>query len=188
MSKQDRGKSLSVNWLFMVLAALLLLVVTVGRSEAGPAEDLAEAKDAFDSGRYGVAYQVYRRLADLDGNAQAQYYLGIMARDGLGAPQAPLDALNWLEHAAVQGHKPAYYATGQLYFLAPPNPATGRQFPQDIAKAYLWLSAAEKSTGLAEERDVSGKLRELLADRLPADWLPELDSLVEQHLAQFKER
>lgn len=186
MGMQNRGNSLSVRGLLMVLAALLLLVVTAGRSDAGSAQELAEAKAALDSGRYGVAYQVYRRLADLDGNAEAQYYLGIMARDGLGAPQAPLDALNWLEHAAVQGHTAAYYATGQLYFLAPPNPATGRQFPQDIAKAYLWLSAAEKSTNLGEEREVSGKLRQLTIDQLPAGWLPELDALVEQHLARFK--
>lgn len=185
MGRQDRRGSQGANWLFMALAALLLLLVTVARAEAGPAEELAEAKDALDSGRYGVAYQAYRRLADLNGNPQAQYYLGIMARDGLGAPQAPLDALNWLEHAAVQGHKPAYYATGQLYFLAPRNPETGRQFPQDVAKAYLWLSAAEKSTAVMEEREVSSKLRELLINQLPPKWLPELDSLVENHLGKF---
>lgn len=167
------------------VAALLFLTAAMGRPEAGALEELAAAKDALASGRYGVAYKTYRQLADLDGNPQAQYHLGIMARDGLGAPKAPLDALNWFEHAAVQGHAPAYYATGQLYFLAPPNPATGNQFPQDVAKAYLWLSAAEKRTADREEREVSEKLRQVLIGKLPVTWLPELDSLVEKHLSEI---
>lgn len=81
------------------------------------------------------------------GNApEAQYYLGVMLRDGMGRPKAPEAARFCFERAASRGYGPAYFPTGELYFNSPVNPNTGTLPAHDLAKAYLWVSAASRRT------------------------------------------
>ena len=44
-----------------------------------------------------------------DHSTEAQYYLGLIFRDGTGQPQNMDHALSWFENAAAKGYVPAYY-------------------------------------------------------------------------------
>jgi len=115
---------------------------------------------------------------------EAQYYLGRMLRDGLGRPQGPVIARYWFESAAAQGYIPAYFPTAVLYFNAPVDPETHKQPAEDVAKAYLWLSATAKRSQdpgeLAETAQMLMRLREIIPDT----WLSTLDEKVAKHLAE----
>ena len=66
-------------------------------------------------------------------------------RDGLGQPRALPTARHWFETAASQKYQPAYLPTGELYFNGPADPNTGGLSANDLAKTYLWLSAASRT-------------------------------------------
>ena len=119
---------------------------------------------------------------------EAQYYLGVMLRDGLGRPNAPDTARFWFESAASQGYAPAYFPTGEIYFNSPVDPDTGNLPANDLAKAYLWVSAASKRT---KDPEALKRIKDLLAKILkimPESWLPELDAKVNAHLSAHSVR
>ncbi len=115
---------------------------------------------------------------------EAQYYLGRMTRDGLGRPKDLGAARHWFELSASRGHVAAYFPTGVLYFAAPADAATGLPGADNLAKAYLWLSAtAERSRDpkeLAKAREMLGRIGAVM----PAAWVPDLDRKVAAHLAE----
>lgn len=132
---------------------------------------------------YGQAITWFKSAAQYN-LPQAQYYLGIMARDGLGMGKDRQAALSWLEQAASQGYAPAYLPTGQLY-ITPPAGAEGLKPPaEELAKAYLWLSAAKRSGSPAERTEAAKALVDVLKI-MPATWAPDLDLQVDKHLAEF---
>lgn len=119
------------------------------------------------------------------GNAEAQYRLGLMLRDGIGAPADAASARWWLESAAAQGWLPAYAPTAELYLHAPPDAVAGAPAAADLAKAYLWSSAA---VWRAAEREDSAQAQALLAQviaLLPPAWRTDLDQRVSEHLARI---
>ena len=92
-----------------------------------------------------------------------------------------MSAVHWV--AALRGYLPAYLPTGELYLNAPPDPETGEPDAGNLAKAYLWLSAASRR--LQDEHDLA-RARTLLDQVraiMPATWAPDLDAKVEVHLA-----
>ncbi len=115
---------------------------------------------------------------------EAQYYLGRMTRDGLGRPKDLGAARHWFELSASRGHVAAYFPTGALYFAAPVDSETGLPGAENLAKAYLWLSAAaERSRDpkeLAKAKEMLGRIRAVM----PATWVPDLDRKVADHLAE----
>ena len=66
-----------------IFFAVLLAVACATGAAAGPIE---EAKSAHDRGNYALAEKLSRSLAE-QGNAQAQFYLGVMYWMGQGVPQ-----------------------------------------------------------------------------------------------------
>ena len=50
------------------------------------AQDLQKGYDAFEAGDYATALQEWRPLAE-QGDADAQYFLGVMYKNGQGVPQ-----------------------------------------------------------------------------------------------------
>ena len=76
-----------------------------------------------------------RRKAD-QGDAEAQYNLGILYYEGHGITQDYTTARQWWEQAAAQGNALAQYRLGVLY-------QKGQGVPQDDATAREWF---EKST------------------------------------------
>lgn len=115
---------------------------------------------------------------------EAQYYLGRMTRDGLGRPKDLGAARHWFERSAGRGHVAAYFPTGVLYFAAPVDSATGLPGAENLAKAYLWLSATAARSGdpqeLAKAQEMLGRIRAVM----PATWVPDLERKVADHLAE----
>ena len=118
-------------------------------------------------------------------SVEAQYHLGVMLRDGKGINSNPMVARAWFEEAASNGHVPAYFETAKLYFTAPTNPETGLWHENDLAKAYMWLSATLQRTEDAEQRRQAEEMMTRVRDVMPETWAAELDTKVDAHLQQY---
>ena len=81
----------------------------------------------------------FRNAAD-QGNADAQYSLGVMYRDGQGVAQDNAQALVWFRKAADQGDAEAQYNLGVMY-------GNGKGVAQDDAQA-LSGSATPPTRGM----------------------------------------
>ncbi len=57
---------------------------------------------AYQRGDYATAIRKFRPLAE-QGNAEAQFNLGGMYRQGRGVPQDDAEAMKWYRKAAEQG-------------------------------------------------------------------------------------
>lgn len=75
-----------------------------------------------------------RKLAE-QGDADAQWQLGILYHNGEGVPKNDAVAVQWFERAAQQGYVRAQSTLGAYYWA-------GRGVPQDFSKAYFWSQLA----------------------------------------------
>ncbi len=121
-----------------VVAAIMLVLSFAAPVAAGQFED---ATAAYHRGDYATALRLYRPLA-AQGNAEAQYNLGIMYSIGWGMPPDAAEAAKWFRLAANQfrlaadrGDAQAQAGLGQLYYI-------GRGVPQDNAEAMKWFRLA----------------------------------------------
>ncbi len=73
-----------------------------------------EGVAAFNRGDYATALREFRPLAE-QGNARAQYNLGVMYENGRGVPQDYAKALQWYRKAAEQGVALAQNNLGVMY-------------------------------------------------------------------------
>ena len=109
-------------------------------------------------------------LADLrvraeQGDASAQFNLGVMYVNGRGVPEDDVEAVRWFRLAAEQGDALAQLGLGVMY-------ANGRGVPQDNVSAHMWLNlATAKSTG--EERERRAKMRDTVAESMTREDLSE---------------
>lgn len=69
------------------------------------------------------------------GNAEAQFMLGTVYRNGEGVAQNDKQAVEWFQRAAEQGYVRALTALGSSYWA-------GRGVPQDYSQAYFWYELA----------------------------------------------
>jgi TPR repeat protein len=78
------------------------------------------------------------------GDAVAQYNLGVMYRSGDGVPQDYKEAVKWYTKAAEQGNASAQFNLGWMY-------REGRGVPQDCVEAAKWFTnAAEQGDTKAQ--------------------------------------
>ncbi len=75
-----------------------------------------------------------RKLAD-QGDADAQWQMGVRYHDGEGVPQDDAQAMQWFLRAAEQGYVAAQRALGAYYWRQ-------RGDPEDLSKAYFWSAIA----------------------------------------------
>lgn len=154
---------------------------------------LDEALKAVEKQDYKTAYGIFKKLAE-SGDAEAQYNLGVMYRQGKGVKQDAAVALQWFEKSAAQGLASAEYYLGHLYDsgdsvnrdpvvavtwykkaaekgnpLAQSNLgvayASGEGVPQDIIKAYVWFSLAA-SQGLTAALENRNILKKEMSEEL----------------------
>lgn len=78
--------------------------------------------------------QLYQDSAE-NGEADAQYKLGLLYLTGNGALQDFAEAAKWMKRAAEQGYALAQYELGMIY-------RTGYGFAVDPVKSYMWLNLA----------------------------------------------
>jgi hypothetical protein len=99
-----------------------------------PPQGVEAADTAYRKADYPVALRLARPLAD-EGDARAQYLLGVIYQDGRGTPRDGLEALKWFRLAAAQGDADAQFSLGLTY-------AEGRGVPKDDAEAAEWYRLA----------------------------------------------
>lgn len=97
---------------FRLLPILALLIGLCPVS--AHADDMSQALAAYQAGHYQEAYRLWAPLAE-QGNANAQYNLGLLYRHGRGVEQNDRLALVWFSRAAQQGLLDAQYNTGLMY-------------------------------------------------------------------------
>jgi uncharacterized protein len=114
----------------LVVSGVLALAL-FGAVVAGPLED---GEVAYRGGDYAAAISYWRALAD-QGNARAEYDIGLMYGLGQGAPQDYAQAVYWYLKAAKQANAGAQYELGDMY-------ARGLGVPRDQTQAVAWYSKA----------------------------------------------
>ena len=125
---------------------------------------------------YRAAFGWFKQAADLN-DPEAQFQIGIIVRDGLGAKPDPHVAAEWFERAAGQGYTRAYLPTGALFL----DHGHDLPEPDELAKAYLWLSAAAR---LTDDAAAAKPLLEKAIALMPSDWRPDLDKKVDAHFTK----
>ena len=107
------------------------------------AQDFQKGYVAYQRGDYATALREWRPLAE-QGNADAQYNLGVMYREGLGVSQDYAEALKWNRKAVEQGDALAQHNLGNMY-------QHGQGVPQDYNAAAKWYrEAAEQGFAPAQ--------------------------------------
>src|SRR5262245_39885542 len=102
---------------------------------AAPAwADFQAGMEAYKRGDYATALREWRPLAE-QGDAGAQFYLGIMYGKGLGVEKDDMQSRRWHEKAAGQGEVHSQFVLGGLY-------EQGRGVPQDYVQARQWYEKA----------------------------------------------
>ncbi len=98
---------------------------------------------AYEQSNYQTAFKLWLPLAE-QGNAKAQYNLGVMYGNGRGVKQDYFKAVNWYRKAAEQGHADAQLNLGYMY-------EKGRGVKQDDFEAVKWYrQAAEQGNAKAQ--------------------------------------
>ena len=90
---------------------------------------------AYAAGDYATAYREWFPRAE-QGDAKAQYNLGVIHANGKSVPKNDAEAVKWYRKAAEQGHAGGQFGLGSGYFL-------GRGVPQDYVQAHMWLALAK---------------------------------------------
>ncbi len=98
---------------------------------------------AYERGDYATALREWRPLAK-QGNAEAQFNLGVMYERGQGVTQDYAEGVQWYRKSAEQGVAKAQYNLGNMYRI-------GQGVPQDYARAVGWYhKAAEQGQAEAQ--------------------------------------
>jgi TPR repeat protein len=157
----------SVSLRFPIALGLLLVCLAV------PAwADYQAGMDAYNRGDYATALREWRPLAE-QGDANAQYNLGVMYDFEKGVPQDFATARQWYEQAAAQGHAGAQNNLGGLYEF-------GHGVTQDYVRAYMWYNvAAAHSTGDAQ-KDVAAENRDEIGGRMTPAQIAEAQQLARE--------
>ena len=124
-----------------IISAASISVVMLATSAF--AQDFQKGLDAANSGDYATALQEWRPLAE-QGDADAQFNLGLMYRKGAGVPQDYSEAVKLYRLAAEQGVADAQTNLGVRY-------QNGQGVPQDYTEAAKWYRmAAEQGYATAQ--------------------------------------
>jgi len=99
----------------LTLAVLLGSLVTGCGSDTDSGANYDKGVAADKSDDYATALREFRPLAE-QGNADAQYRMGLIYYYGEGVPQDNKTALKWLTLAAEQGYAEAQYRLGGIFW------------------------------------------------------------------------
>jgi hypothetical protein len=121
----------------------LALALSTGAWVPVQAQTFEQSLAAYERKDYSTAFTGFRKLAD-QGNARAQFGLGVMFDSGRGIPKDEQQAMAWYRKAAEQGHASAQFNLGVMF-------ANGRGVPKDEQQAMAWyLKAAEQGDAISQ--------------------------------------
>lgn len=144
----------------IILVAVAVLAVVALVSWQGPAlfpMEMAEPSPTRLRPQREATPEELGKMAE-HGDAEAQWRLGNLHRDGDGVRQSDVEAIEWFRRAAEQKYVPALSALGLQYW-------SGRGVKQDYNKAYFWYDVA-----LAQgDENAESQLRELSTELTPEE-------------------
>ena len=149
-------------------AVLSALVVLPSLSWAG----FEEGMTAFSRGDFTTAMREWLPLAQ-QGNATAQFGLGVMYDQGRGVPQDYAKALKWYRLAAAQGDAGAQFNLGVMC-------ARGQGVPQDYVQAHMWYSLAASGFPPGPQRHGAVQARGSVAKQMTPAQLAEAERLARE--------
>ncbi|MBT5519105.1 MAG: sel1 repeat family protein [Rhodobiaceae bacterium] len=135
LATNKNNKEHAMTRYFRLLAILLCLsLAPLSSAFADAEEDFDRGWAAYTKGDYPQAVKWFRKAAE-QGNAFAQFNLGVMYAKGEGVPQNDAQALKWYRKATEQGYAGAQYNLGFMY-------DKGLGVRQDDAEAVKWYRKA----------------------------------------------
>ena len=117
--------------MYRIMGIALLLAV-----QSASAIDFWTGSAYYLRGDFESAMLEWRPLAE-EGDARAQYYLGLMHARGEGVPEDNRQAAHWFRKSAEQGNPQSQFHLGMLY-------ANGRGVLEDDRQALHWLGEAAR--------------------------------------------
>ena len=126
----------------------LALLATLSGAPVAAGQTFDEAVAAYDRGDYATAVRGFLVHAE-QGDATAQYKLGVMYNYGWGVPEDHAEAVRWFRLAAEQGYAGAQYGLGVMH-------ADGRGvLIKDSVLAHMWsnIAGANGNASAREMRD-----------------------------------
>ena len=116
------------------LFASVIGALALSLAQPVAAQDYDKGRKAAQRGDFVAALREWKPLAE-QGNQVAQYYLGVMYRNGTGLPKDYREAVKWYRKAAEQGFERAQNDLGALY-------GVGKGVPLDYGEALKWYRKA----------------------------------------------
>ena len=166
--------------------------------------DLQDGLGAYDRGDYKEAVKWYRLAAE-QGDAKAQYYLGMMYGDGRGVPRDEKKAIKWLLKAAEQRSVGAQRLLGAIFYygwgvqdyteaakwykkaaeqgdrdaqnILGAMYERGKGIPKDFVEAYKWFSISGEGDIDNGTNEYGRKYREMIGKRMTPDQITEAQRL-----------
>ena len=134
---------------------LVCFVLVLSFSVPVAAQDFQKGLEAYQRNDYTAALRELRPLAE-QGNAGAQFTLGLMYNFGRGVAQDDTEAMKWYLTAAEQGLADAQFRLGYMFSLGnnyvlynadlfkdeEALQSAGRDVPQDDTEAVKWYRKA----------------------------------------------
>ena len=115
-----------------------ILTFTSVLAQSSPSIQIEQAQEAYFAGNYGKSANLFRPLAE-SGNAEAQYYLGLIYKSDQFPKKDINTAISYLLSAADQNHSSAMWQLGQIY-------ENGEGVQRDLLTATDWYRKSEKSS------------------------------------------
>jgi uncharacterized protein len=136
--------------------------------------ELGDAIAAFERGDYPAAISLFRLLAE-QGDATAQFRLGVMCVKGQGTSRSYTEAVKWFRMAADQGVAYAQFNLGVMY-------ASGYGVAQNYIEAHKWfnLAAACFPESEAGNRQLAIELRDEIAAQMNSSQLAQAERLARE--------
>lgn len=156
-----------------LLVAVFLALAGCSDQSQQDAANYQEGIDAYAKGNFPVALEKLKPFAE-HGDAQAQFTLGMMYRNGQGISQDDKEAGAWWSKAAEQGHVEAQEHLGLRY-------ANGQGVTQDWVQADKWFSIAASA---GKETAVNNQ--KMVEVHMPPEKVAEAKALAQEWMGQHK--
>ena len=134
---------MGVNRMKKLLVVILFLVLGTNLSLA---QDYNKGYKAYQTGDYAKALKEWKPMAE-QGNADAQYNLGVMLERGDGVLKDVTEAVKWYRLSAEKGYASAQYNLGVMY-------KRGDGVLKDFSEALKWYRLSAEQGNASAQRNL----------------------------------
>ena len=142
----------------MKILLITPLVILALLAPLNASADVDKGSDAYRAGDYATALQEFKKAAE-QGDARAQFNLGVMYANGRGVIQDDKEAVKWFRLAAEQGVAEAQYNLGIMY-------DNGEGVIQDDKEAVKWWRLAAEQGNAKAQYNLGAVRRQTLWNHL----------------------